>query len=464
MAFGGLLWNGTNLLPLSVTQLREQDPFLHETNFSLRPLIAYLLSVPKYKKMYVAHYRTILEENIDNGYYLQRAEFMNNLIDADVQNEPYSSYSYSDFTTNILNNVGTGANLRPGLANLMVARGTYLNGITDFQFLQPTITSVSTNPIEPPPFTLVTFNATVSDENSVTLGYRQNHFDVFTKVPMYDDGLHDDGAAGDGVYGAEVSILASDMEYYIYAENSNASMFSPVRAEYEFHTVSTEKGLVINELSAINNNIVADQDGEYDDWIELYNNSTAAIDLTGYHLSDDGGNLSKWAFPSQSINPGEYLIIWADADTLQAGLHANFKLSAGGEAVYLIDDLGFIINQVVFPTQQVDPTYGRFPNGVGNFTYLYPTFNAENTTEAYLEIEENEISSVIYPNPAVDVTTIQFSQEVDTEINVFDLSGKLILSTKLVGKSVLTIDVSQYEPGLYLVSSSVGGVSKFVVQ
>jgi hypothetical protein len=464
MAFGGLLWNGTNLLPMNINDLREQDPYLHETNFNLRPLISRLLSIPKYKRMYVAHYRTILEENIDNGYYLQRAEFMHNLIDSDVQNEPYSSYSYSDFTTNLLNNVGTGANMRPGLGSLMEARKTYLNGLSDFQLLQPTISSVSTNPVEPPPFTLVTFNATVSNENSVTLGYRQNHFDVFTKVPMYDDGLHDDGASGDGVYGVEVSILAADMEYYIYAENATAAKFSPVRAEYEFHTVSTEKGLVVNELSAINNNIVADQDGEFDDWIELYNNSTSAIDLSGYHLSDDGGNLSKWAFPSLSINPGEYLIIWADADTLQTGLHANFKLSAGGEAVYLVDDLGFIIDQVVFPVQQVDPTYGRFPNGVGNFTYLYPTFNSENTTEAFLEIEENEISLTVYPNPAVDMATIQFSQEVDTEINVFDLSGKLVLSKKMVGLNELKIDVSEFNPGLYLIYSSTGGVNKLIVR
>ena len=60
MSFGGLLWNGTNIFPMGITALQEQDPFLHEGDFVLRPLISELLNIPKYRKMYVAHYRTIM--------------------------------------------------------------------------------------------------------------------------------------------------------------------------------------------------------------------------------------------------------------------------------------------------------------------------------------------------------------------------------------------------------------------
>lgn len=96
----------------------------------------------------------------------------------------------------------------------------------------------------------------------------------------------------------------SELQYYIYAENANAGKFSPQRAQYEYYTItasssdSTSRELVINEFMASSETTVADQDEEYDDWIELYNNGSERIDLEGYYLSDDATDLRQWAFPS----------------------------------------------------------------------------------------------------------------------------------------------------------------------
>ena len=82
------------------------------------------------------------------------------------------------------------------------------------------------------------------------------------------------------------------MQYYAYAENNNAGIFSPRRAEHEYYTFTATSinpslsGVVINEFMASNSTTARDQDGEYDDWIELYNNSSSAIDLSGYYLTD----------------------------------------------------------------------------------------------------------------------------------------------------------------------------------
>ena len=95
---------------------------------------------------------------------------------------------------------------------------------------------------------------------------------------------------------------------------------------------SNKTELVINELMASNNTTASDQNDEFDDWIELYNNSDKSIDLTGYFLSDKSQNLIKYIFPdSTKIGSNDYLIIWADEDDEQPGLHANFKLSKNGE-------------------------------------------------------------------------------------------------------------------------------------
>lgn len=270
MSFGGLLWNGTNVLPLALGDLQTQDPYLHQLAFNFKPLIARLLTIPKYRKMYNAHYKTIMEENVTNNYYLQRAEFMSALIDSDAQNEPYNQYTYTEFTDNIYNDVGTWVSLRPGLQNLMQARGAHIDTLPEFQYAQPTIGNVIANPSQPQWNSQVVFNAEVTNASTVTLAYRYNKYAVFAKVQMFDDGLNNDNAAGDGIYGVELPVFNSEMQYYIYAENAQAGKFSPVRAEYEFYTLTPQPGLVLNEFMATNTMTAYDEFWELDDWIELY--------------------------------------------------------------------------------------------------------------------------------------------------------------------------------------------------
>src|SRR5690606_32662758 len=108
-----------------------------------------------------------------------------------------------------------------------------------------------------------------------------------------DDGNHNDGSANDGVYGVDLAITDVYTQYYIYAENNNIGAFSPARAEHEFYDIDAtyitiaEGDLVINEIMASNVTTVVDQDGEYDDWLELYNNSTETLSLDNLYLSDD---------------------------------------------------------------------------------------------------------------------------------------------------------------------------------
>ena len=137
--------------------------------------------------------------------------------------------------------------------------------------------------------------------------------------------------------------------------------------------------VVINELMPVNSTTVADQNGQYDDWMELYNKSFNSIDLSGYYLSDDKKKNMKWKFPEGvSIQGNGYLIIWADDDTTQSGLHANFKLSSAGEDAVLSRADGKIIDQVSFPAQTLELSYSRIPNGTGEFKWRIPTFNRNN--------------------------------------------------------------------------------------
>ena len=139
--------------------------------------------------------------------------------------------------------------------------------------------------------------------------------------------------------------------------------------------------VVINELLASNGNNLQDPQGQYDDWIELYNDSTNAVVLSGMYLTDDLNEPTKWQFPTPTVIGAEgYLLIWADNDTSDPGLHANFKLSADGEEIGLFDNTGNnLIDAVTFPEQSTDVSYGRYPDAALNWYYLSsPSPESEN--------------------------------------------------------------------------------------
>jgi hypothetical protein len=139
-------------------------------------------------------------------------------------------------------------------------------------------------------------------------------------------------------------------------------------------------GVVINELMPVNRTVVADQNGEFDDWIELFNLNDLTVDLSGYFLTDSKTNLTKWKFPSGTvILPDSFLIVWADNDSLQSGLHASFKLSSAGETVSFLSPELMLIDRVSYGPQLEQLSFARIPNGTGEFSWqTVPTFNSKN--------------------------------------------------------------------------------------
>ncbi|MHC4244724.1 MAG: lamin tail domain-containing protein, partial [Planctomycetota bacterium] len=126
--------------------------------------------------------------------------------------------------------------------------------------------------------------------------------------------------------------------------------------------------LVINEFMASNNSVAQDPQGQSDDWVEIHNYGTKAIDVGGLYLTDNLSNLTKWRIPDNNpaattIGAGGYLLIWADNDIADSGLHTNFKLDAGGEEIGLFDRDGkTLIDSVVFGEQSGDISSGRYPD------------------------------------------------------------------------------------------------------
>ncbi len=119
----------------------------------------------------------------------------------------------------------------------------------------------------------------------------------------------------------------------------------------------------ITEFMASNTRTLADDYGDYSDWIEIYNDSQTPVNLYGWHLTDSAGNLSKWQFPSTNLPPKSYLMVFAsnrNRRTPGAALHTNFELKASGEYLALVRPDGSIATQFSpeYPPQMPDVSFG----------------------------------------------------------------------------------------------------------
>ncbi len=129
---------------------------------------------------------------------------------------------------------------------------------------------------------------------------------------------------------------------------------------------------VISEFMASNGSTLADSTGAFRDWIEIFNAGDEAIDLAGWHLTDNAANLAKWTFPSTNLPAGEFLVVFAsgcnvpgvDCPDPAVELHTNFELTRTGEYVALVQPDGATIVSSFgpagtnYPRQFEDVSYG----------------------------------------------------------------------------------------------------------
>jgi len=441
--------------PPSNDPLDQLDPLLRQGDASW-PLLKLIFENPTYQRMYIAHMRTIVNQNFANNWFADKGLEYQNLISNSVQSDPNALYSYNDFIDNLNQDVsvggGPGNGTTYGLTNLMNSRKDFLLDHSLFTATPPTISTISTSPSVVSTYSTASITVNVSNAESVIIGYRFRPQDIFTKLEMLDDGNHNDGLANDGTYGITIDVEALDMQYYIYAENTEAGMFSPEEAEHLYHYLPVIGDLVINEFMASNISAVADMStdtAQYDDWVELYNRGNSNINLLGYHLTDNENILDKWTFPDVDIAPDQYLIVWLDNDlTAISGLHTNFRLSADGEELFLSTANNFIIDALFYNSLPSDMGYARVPNGTGSFVVQNHTHNANNGNLISITENSEPHNGVIFPNPAKDILHIQLP--FAHRIEAYDLTGKKYLNLSDI-HSGASIDISSWPNGMYVV-------------
>ena len=149
--------------------------------------------------------------------------------------------------------------------------------------------------------------------------------------------------------------------------------------------------LLVNEVMADNDAAFEDPDeaGAYEDWVELYNPGSSAVDMGGMYLTDDLTKPTKWQVPAGVSVPAKgHVVFLADEETAQGARHAGFKLSKGGEAVGLfLSDGATLVDSVTFGAQATNVSFGRFPDGGSAWASLSPaTAGAANRLSTWLPV------------------------------------------------------------------------------
>ncbi len=226
MCFGGFRYTGIGPA-LSDEQLITLSPFVHfkEKN-EKRPLIMALLGNPVYRKVYIAHMKTILDENFTNDAYLERIASIVKLIDPLVAGDNNRLYDLEAFRKNIHETVKVDNSPIIGVAKLMDKRAEFLKKNPLFQKDGPKISEV----IHRKNGDVMNISAKVEGANKVYLCFRAGGYGPFKRIEM----ANTSGLNADQLWSADLD-TAGNIQYYIIAESDKIASLSPERASFEFY-------------------------------------------------------------------------------------------------------------------------------------------------------------------------------------------------------------------------------------
>ena len=212
-------------------------------------------------------------------------------------------------------------------------------------------------------------------------------------------------------------------------QNESGSLFEDMRISPSFQIIAVALSLVssqvaraeftpvLSEIMASNDSVLADEDGEFPDWIEIQNVGTTAGNLEGWFLTDDAGNLTRWAFPPVPLAPSEFVIVFASKKnraSADAELHANFKLSGDGEFLALVAADGITSSSAfdpAYPQQFADVSYGLGPDGATTGYFTEPTPGTQNGQPGRSPVAPVEFN----PGSQVFTTSLQVALSTPTD-------------------------------------------------
>jgi len=475
-------WGIFNQYQMSTTQLQQLSPFWTNPQYSEdRPLAERLWQVDGYEDVYLGHMKKLMSGAAEPTTLVARMEALRDLVRPYVYDDPNLMFDTSDFevcmtSTVYISSGGPGGRAVPALQTFVNARYNYLQGVVG---AWSPIEGLVLNEVMPANDSAIADEhgdfddwIEIANAGSVSIdltglgltdhleGTPDFVFPAITLAPgeylvVWADEEPGQGdlhapfkldAGGEDVYLTDGAVIIDQVTFPELAADITWGRWPDGTGEWKMLAASTPGAenqdpdepetvvLKINEFVADNETGIQDEDGEFEDWVELYNPGPDAVNLDGLFLSDDLTLTTQWTLPDMVLDVGEFLVIWCDSDESDGPLHANFKLSAGGEEIGLFGRLAAgngIIDSHVFGAQTVDVSEGRTTDGADTWTsFTTPTPGSSNGV--IVDTPEVGMSTLRllpnYPNPFNPQTTLIFELPTagDVRLSIYDLKGRLI--------------------------------------
>jgi len=231
LSLGGFAFAGLGQA-LSLEEMQTMSPLIHyKQKNPKRPLIVKLLDNPLYRKIYIGHMWTILQENFTNGAYLERAKEWQALIAEEVIKDTNKLYDVAGFEKNLQSSTKAGSAEIPGIVELMEKRTESLSEHPLFQNAS-VIEKVEHLQFD----NTLAIQATLQGAEKAYVAYRTDPKAPFVRMELFDDGGHNDEVLEDNIWGATLDYVPG-LQYYIISEGDRNATLSPARAAFEFYTV-----------------------------------------------------------------------------------------------------------------------------------------------------------------------------------------------------------------------------------
>ncbi|MFN0033005.1 MAG: CotH kinase family protein [Flavobacteriales bacterium] len=413
-----------------------------------RPLFKRLMQVDEYRDRFSYYVQFLMDIYFTESNVVQLAEQWLALIADYVENDTYYpldyDYSYADFSSAITDDIDF--EIYPhtdfSIADYVQARSEYaLDQLENFQ-LPGTIVHWLYHDVSPESaIGEVTIHAYITNGENCQLMTSGNGVSYTEQTTFNDEGIDGDELAGDNLYTYHSTTLAGDKVYYkLISEEGNAY---PCTFKLAWHT-SAPAGLYINEVMAENDNSITDENGEHEDWLELWNGTTASINLDGKYLTDELQDWNKFPLPAVNLPAGQFLLVWLDNEPEQAALHATFRLGSNDNNIWLItmQDGSPRHQDAFWPCiSQADFSQERITDGSNTImTTNAPTPGLTNSFVDVAELSYNQI--LAYPNPAHD--KIYFNIQLES-VELIDSTGRIVIQDS----KCMRLATDRIERGVY---------------
>ena len=208
-----------------------------------------------------------------------------------------------------------------------------------------------------------------------------------------------------------------------------------------FASVGCHSQIVINEVSSKNTKLIADRNGEFWDWIEIYNTGKKTVNLQNYSLSKSRKSINKWQFPRLKIKPGEFILVYASKkdSVFSNELHCDFKVNANGDVVFLFDTDNQVIDSVVCIPLAENTSYSRSVDGKGFFKW---------TAEPSPNTTNNPPNSIFFSSPSgfyKDILELKLKARKGTDI-YYTVDGSEPSSASILYKNAIRITDQKSTP------------------